>query len=54
MVLNSSLSAIEGVRGLFEIPDDVVYLNCANMAPQLCAVTKDSPTGGPPLVTGLL
>lgn len=28
------------VRELFEIPDDVVYLNCANMAPQLRSVTE--------------
>ncbi len=27
-------------RELFEIPDDVVYLNCANMAPQLRSVTE--------------
>lgn len=30
---------IADVRELFEIPDDVVYLNCANMAPQLRSVT---------------
>jgi selenocysteine lyase/cysteine desulfurase len=27
------------VRQLFEIPDDVVYLNCANLAPQLRSIT---------------
>jgi selenocysteine lyase/cysteine desulfurase len=31
---------IEQVRHLFEIPEDVVYLNCANLAPQLRAVTE--------------
>ena len=39
-MLNSCLIAIGSVRGLFEIPDDVVYLNCANMAPQLRAITQ--------------
>jgi selenocysteine lyase/cysteine desulfurase len=28
------------VRNLFEIPEDVAYLNCANMAPQLRAITQ--------------
>jgi hypothetical protein len=27
------------LRSLFDIPDDVTYLNCANMSPQLRAVT---------------
>ena len=27
-------------RALFEIPDDVTYLNCASMSPQLRAVTE--------------
>jgi selenocysteine lyase/cysteine desulfurase len=31
---------IENARELFEIPKDVTYLNCANMAPQLKAVTE--------------
>jgi selenocysteine lyase/cysteine desulfurase len=31
---------IENARHLFEIPDDVTYLNCANMAPQLQSVTE--------------
>ncbi len=31
---------IEAVRDLFEIPDDVTYLNCASMAPQLRCVTE--------------
>jgi selenocysteine lyase/cysteine desulfurase len=33
-------SKIASVRGLFEIPEDVTYLNCANMAPQLRSVTQ--------------
>jgi selenocysteine lyase/cysteine desulfurase len=32
--------AIGSVRGLFEIPGDVTYLNCANMAPQMKSVTE--------------
>ena len=31
---------IENARNLFEIPKDVIYLNCANMAPQLKSVTQ--------------
>ena len=31
---------IENAHDLFEIPNDVTYLNCANMAPQLKAVTE--------------
>jgi selenocysteine lyase/cysteine desulfurase len=31
---------IENCKDLFEIPGDVTYLNCANMAPQLKAVTE--------------
>ncbi|HZR56888.1 MAG TPA: aminotransferase class V-fold PLP-dependent enzyme [Terriglobales bacterium] len=31
---------IESVRDLFEIPDDITYLNCANMSPQLRSVTQ--------------
>ena len=31
---------IESAHDLFEIPNDVTYLNCANMAPQLKAVTE--------------
>src|SRR5215469_15946943 len=31
---------IENARNLFEIPKDVTYLNCANMAPQLKSVTQ--------------
>jgi selenocysteine lyase/cysteine desulfurase len=31
---------IENARHLFEIPEDVTYLNCANMAPQLKSVTE--------------
>jgi selenocysteine lyase/cysteine desulfurase len=30
----------ENARDLFEIPNDVTYLNCANMAPQLRSVTE--------------
>jgi selenocysteine lyase/cysteine desulfurase len=33
-------SKIASARELFEIPDDVTYLNCANMAPQLRNVTQ--------------
>ncbi len=31
---------IENVRHLFEIPQDITYLNCANMAPQLKSITE--------------
>ena len=31
---------IENVRDLFEIPEDITYLNCASMAPQLRCVTE--------------
>jgi selenocysteine lyase/cysteine desulfurase len=31
---------IENVRRLFEIPKDITYLNCANMAPQLKSITE--------------
>jgi selenocysteine lyase/cysteine desulfurase len=31
---------IENARDLFEIPKDITYLNCANMAPQLKAVSE--------------
>jgi len=31
---------VENARDLFEIPEDVTYLNCANMAPQLKSVTE--------------
>jgi hypothetical protein len=31
---------IENAGHLFEIPEDVTYLNCANMAPQLKSVTE--------------
>jgi|ERR1035437_897252 kynureninase len=31
---------IEAVRDLFEIPDDITYLTCASMAPQLRCVTE--------------
>ncbi len=31
---------IQSTRRLFEIPDDVTYLNCASMAPQLRSVTE--------------
>ena len=31
---------IESAHDLFQIPNDVTYLNCANMAPQLKAVTE--------------
>jgi selenocysteine lyase/cysteine desulfurase len=35
----STVKAIPLQRYLFEVPDDVTYLNCANMAPQLRSVT---------------
>src|ERR1019366_9911390 len=31
---------IATVRDLFEIPDDITYLNCASMSPQLRSVTE--------------
>lgn len=31
---------IENARDLFDIPEDVTYLNCANMTPQLKSVTE--------------
>jgi selenocysteine lyase/cysteine desulfurase len=30
----------QSVRELFDLPNDVIYLNCANMAPQLRSVTQ--------------
>lgn len=36
----SDPGAIDSPRHLFEMSDDVVYLNCANMAPQLRSVTE--------------
>lgn len=39
MTSTASSSVIGDMRHLFEIPEDVVYLNCANMAPQLRSVT---------------
>jgi selenocysteine lyase/cysteine desulfurase len=33
-------SPIESVRELFDIPEDVTYLNCASMSPQLRSVTE--------------
>ncbi len=35
----SASAVLAPARGLFEIPDGVTFLNCANMAPQLRAVT---------------
>ena len=35
-----SFASIENARGEFEIPGDLTYLNCANMAPQSRSVTK--------------
>ena len=35
-----ALTRIEGARDLFEIPEGVTYLNCANMAPQLRSITQ--------------
>lgn len=34
------LNTIESAKGLFDIPDDVTYLNCANMATQLRSITQ--------------
>lgn len=34
------ITPIERARDLFEIPEDVTYLNCANMAPQLRSITE--------------
>jgi selenocysteine lyase/cysteine desulfurase len=36
----SASMSIRNARDLFEIPQDVTYLNCANMAPQLKLVTE--------------
>lgn len=30
---------VQGARQLFDIPEDITYLNCANMAPQLRSIT---------------
>ena len=38
--LTTITNGIEEVKDLFEIPEDVTYLNCANMAPQLRSITK--------------
>jgi selenocysteine lyase/cysteine desulfurase len=42
MKLNESVfpAATEAARTLFDLPYDVTYLNCANMAPQLRSVTE--------------
>jgi hypothetical protein len=34
------LNATGFAKGLFDIPDGVTYLNCANMAPQLRSITQ--------------
>jgi kynureninase len=39
-IAQNGASSAESVRAMFEIPDDVIYLNCANMAPQLRSVTR--------------
>jgi hypothetical protein len=31
---------VEKAKDLFEIPEGVTYLNCANMAPQLRSITN--------------
>src|SRR5438128_1716526 len=36
----ASADVIKGARSLFDIPDGITYLNCANMAPQLRSVTE--------------
>ncbi|HWR16875.1 MAG TPA: aminotransferase class V-fold PLP-dependent enzyme [Terriglobales bacterium] len=35
-----AVSSAESAKAFFHIPDDVTYLNCANMAPQLRSVTE--------------
>ena len=37
--MSEQATAIGSQRALFEIPDDVTYLNCASMSPQLRTVT---------------
>lgn len=39
-IVEKPAPAIERPRDLFDIPQEVIYLNCANMAPQLRAVTE--------------
>lgn len=34
------LAPFQSIRDLFEIPQEITYLNCANMAPQLRSVTE--------------
>ena len=36
----TATTTIEAAKDLFEIPEGVTYLNCANMAPQLRAITQ--------------
>ncbi|HKW35243.1 MAG TPA: aminotransferase class V-fold PLP-dependent enzyme [Candidatus Acidoferrum sp.] len=38
--LTAVTNRIEKAKDLFEIPEGVTYLNCANMAPQLRSITK--------------
>ena len=38
--LTTVTDRIEKAKDLFEIPEGVTYLNCANMAPQLRSITK--------------
>src|SRR5260370_12677339 len=38
--MQAELEITTSPRALFEIPEDVTYLNCANMAPQLRSITE--------------
>jgi selenocysteine lyase/cysteine desulfurase len=38
--ITTTADVIESVRELFDIPDGITYLNCANMAPQLRSITE--------------
>ena len=38
--MTTTIAATASQRALFDIPDDVTYLNCASMSPQLRAVTQ--------------
>ena len=38
-IINIKESMLASQRDLFEIPEDVTYLNCAAISPQLCSVT---------------
>jgi selenocysteine lyase/cysteine desulfurase len=40
MKMKTSEANEQAVKALFQIPDEITYLNCANMAPQLRAITE--------------